>query len=117
MNYESIIFTNMENLLQKTENEIQENMLYGKALTSYSSARVCNIKGTIDEVTLHKGMKYLEACLKHSCLTNNFIPDKNKHLKDIETISQKMEYNLKQELERENLLLPTIYSRTNGGDS
>jgi len=106
----------MEDLLQKTGNEIQENMLYGKALTAYSSVRVCNIKGTIDEVTLHKGMKYMEACLKHNCLTNNFIQDKNKHLRDIETISQEMEHNLKQELERENLLIPTKYSRANGGD-
>ena len=95
----------MEDLLQKTETEIRRNKPYGEALTVYSYARYCGIKGTIDEVTLHKGMKYLEASLKHDCVTNNFIQDKNKYWHDIESVSQGVEHSLKQDLEKENLLI------------
>lgn len=99
----------MEDLLKNTENEIRQNKPYGEVLTVYSYARVYDIKGTIDEVTLHKGMKYLEACLKHDCLTNNFILDKNKYWTNIESFSQGMEHAIKQNLERENLLIPMKY--------
>ncbi len=96
-----------ENRIAELENEIKQNEEFGKIIEEYAKTRIMNLNISIDEITLHNGVKYLEDCYKRNALLcrNHSEEERNDHVQNIEKVFHVLEELLKQDLQFHGLLV------------